>query len=397
MQLVEQHRIDRADSRWAAIDAAAFASKNLYNAALYLTRQHFIATDRLIAYEELARTMKHTDEFRALPAKVAQWVLKQVSFAWRSFVAVRAAWQADPSKFRGRPGLPKYLEKTGRNLLVYTTQALSRPAYLTGLIRPSGVPIEVRSQHGATLQQVRLVPKKTHYVVEVIYEQAVEAQPLNPEWVAGIDIGLDNLAALASNKPGCVPVVVNGRPLKAINQFYNKRMAAAQRHIAPLFTSRTLDELADKRYRRIQHYLHNASRRLIDYLVQEEIGTLVIGQNKDWKQGLNLGARTNQNFVTIPHARFVQMLCYKAALVGIQVILTEESYTSKCSFLDLEPLCHHDHYLGRRIHRGLFRAASGQTLHADINAALNIIRKVIPDAFGKGIEGIVVCPARLAL
>ncbi|MBA3534800.1 MAG: hypothetical protein H0T73_23050 [Ardenticatenales bacterium] len=118
MQLVEQHRINRADPRWAAIDAAAFASKNLYNAALYLTRQQFIATERLIAYEELARTMKHSDEFRARPAKVAQWVLKQVSFAWKSFVAVRAAWRADPSKFRGRPGLPKYLEKTGRNPLV---------------------------------------------------------------------------------------------------------------------------------------------------------------------------------------------------------------------------------------------------------------------------------------
>src|SRR5215831_131528 len=126
MQLVEQHRIDRHDTRFAAIDAAAFASKHRYNAALSLTRQAFIHQQRIISYKELARDMKTSEEYRALPAKVAQWVLRQVTLAWKSYFAACAAWEANPSRFLGHPKLPKYLDKRGRNLLTYTEQAISR-------------------------------------------------------------------------------------------------------------------------------------------------------------------------------------------------------------------------------------------------------------------------------
>ena len=125
-------------------------------------------------------------------------------------------------------------------------------------------------------------------------------------------------------------------------------------------------------------------------------GKVIIGKNDGWKQGVNLGRRTNQTFVMLPHAQFIHMLTYKAELHGIAVILTEESYTSKCSFLDAEPLGHQERYVGRRVHRGLFQAADGRRINADVNGAANIIRKVAPAAFGLGSRGPVVHPVRLA-
>jgi putative transposase len=131
--------------------------------------------------------------------------------------------------------------------------------------------------------------------------------------------------------------------------------------------------------------------------VTQRIGTLVIGKNDGWKQAIRLGKRTNQAFVSLPHARFIAMLRYKAELVGIQVMVSEESYTSTCSFLDLEPVGKHEVYAGKRVKRGLFRASDGRCLNADINGAYNILRKVVPNAFGNGIGGVVVHPVRIAL
>jgi putative transposase len=397
MQLVEQHRIDRHDPRFAAIDAAAFASKNLYNAALYATRQAFIHQRRVTTYEELARDLKASVEFRALPAKVAQWVLRQVTLAWKSYFAACAAWEDDPFCFLGHPKLPKYLDKRGRNLLTYTEQAISRAPKNRGFVVPSGLNIHVETRQTA-IDQVRIVPHASHYTVEVIYERAVTPAEVDPARVASVDIGLNNLAAVTFNQPGLTPFLVNGRPLKAINQWYNKRRARLQAKLPQgIFTSRQLDILADKRQRQMADHLHVASRRIVDRLVKHRVAMLVIGKNDGWKQVIGLGKRTNQNFVFVPHARFVELLRYKAQLVGIRVVVSEESYTSKCSFLDLEPVGQQEVYAGKRVKRGLFQAAGGRRLNADINGAYNILRKVVPDAFGNGIGGVVVHPVRLAL
>jgi putative transposase len=399
MQLVEQHRIDGHDPRWAAIEVAAFASKNLYNAALYLTRQAYIVDHTILSYGQLDKLLQSNSEYRALPAKVAQWVLKQVCLVWKSYFAACAAWEADPSRFLGHPRLPKYRDKQGRNLLIYTEQAISRHPKNAGWIVPSGLSIRVATKHAfETIAQVRIVPHATHYTVEVIYERAITPADVDPRWVAGIDLGVNNLATLTTNQPGFTPLLVNGRPLKAVNQFYNKRCAHYQTLLPEgQHTSHRLDVLADKRKRQVDGYLHVASRRVVDHLVQHRIGTLVIGKNDGWKQGIALGKRTNQTFVFLPHARFIQMLTYKAQLAGIQVILTEESYTSKCSFLDDEPLVHQVEYVGKRVKRGLFMTAKGQRINADVNGAYNILRKVVPNAFGNGIEGVVVHPVRLRL
>jgi putative transposase len=396
MQLTEHHILSRGDSRFALIDQAAFAAKNLYNAANYLVRQSFITHEGYLNYYDVHTQMKAHEAYQALPRKVSQQVLRMLDKNWQAFFAAMRVYRENPGKFRKRPGLPRYLHKTeGRYVLVYTIQALSKPALARGVIVPSGLAIEIRTKQ-TRIAQVRIVPKGQFYVMEVVYEKDVEPAAVDPNLVAGIDVGLNNLAAITSNKPGFVPVLVNGRPAKYINQSYNKRRAQLQAKLGQPGRTKRMERLTTKRTRQINHYLHTHSRRIIDVLVAEGIGTLVIGKNDGWKQEISIGKRNNQNFVQVPHARFIQMLTYKAELVGIQVILTNESHTSKCSFLDDEPICHHEQYAGKRIKRGLFRAASGQLINADVNGAYNILRKAIPGAFGQGKAGVVVHPVGIA-
>ncbi len=382
------------------IDEATFASKNLYNAAMYVKRQAYIHEHHhIISYSDLDKVMQPTEQYKALPAKVAQWVLKQVCAAWDSYFASIAEWNVAPGKFLGHPKLPKYLDKQGRNLLVYTSQAISRDPKNAGWVVPSGVPIRVATPLShAQMAQVRLVPKATHFVVEVVYEREPEPKPVDPALIASIDIGVNNLAAITSNKRGFTPLLVNGRPLKSLNQAYNKQREHRQKRLLPdQMNSRALDEMTDHRHRAITSYLHTASRALIDLLVREGIGTLVIGKNVGWKQEANMGKKNNQSFVFIPHARFIQMLQYKAELVGIQVVTIEESHTSKCSFLDLEPICHQDHYLGKRVKRGLFVASTGQAINADVNGSYNILRRYASSVFAQGVASFVTRPIPLRL
>ncbi|MDJ0501851.1 MAG: IS200/IS605 family accessory protein TnpB-related protein [Nostocales cyanobacterium LE14-WE4] len=135
---------------------------------------------------------------------------------------------------------------------------------------------------------------------------------------------------------------------------------------------------------------------LLNQLVSQNITHLIIGKNENWKQNINLGSKTNQNFTNIPHARFIQQLEYKAKLVGIKVQIVEESYTSKCSFLDFEPIKKHEKYLGKRVKRGLFRSQSGQPYSADLNGSLNILRKVVGESIfdRNSVERLVVSPVR---
>ena len=289
MQLVEQHIIKRSDSRFAAIDVAAFKAKNLYNAALYLVRQSFIFENRYPGYEDLYHQMKGHEAYRALPTKVAQQVLRLLDKNWQSYFAACEAYREDPSKFRKHPKMPHYKHKTdGRYALVYTIQALSRPGVRRGLIQPSMLPITIQTKQ-THIAQVRIVPRSGFYVVEAVYECQETAPSGNPALYAAVDIGVDNLAAITANKKGFVPRLVNGRPMKSTNQFYNKRKAELQTALGHEGTTARMERFTAKRTRRINHYLHTASKAIIALLVAEGIGTLVVGKNPLWKQQVDLG------------------------------------------------------------------------------------------------------------
>ncbi len=334
MQLTEQHVIDRSDPRFASIDAEAFKCKNLYNAALYKVRQSFIFEHKYLNYKKMDKLMQSHEAYRALPRKVAQWVLKGLHNNWKSYFEACKAYKEHPEKFTGHPKLPKYKHKTeGRNILVYTLQALSggqtlnkdggKGALQHSIIKPSMLPIEIKTQQDPKqIDQVRIIPRNGHYVVEVIYSKKPVQAKVGPSFCVAIDLGVTNLAAITSNREGFIPRLVNGRTLKAMNQWYNKRMKELKLCLPKEDRERVtkqMEQITNHRNRQVNHYLHAASKRMIDFLVKEGVGTIIVGKNPLWKQEVGMGKRNNQNFVAIPHARFIDMLTYKAELVGIQI------------------------------------------------------------------------------
>jgi putative transposase len=414
MQLVEQHIISKSDPRFRSIDEMAFASKNLWNLANYSVRQSFIFEHTYLDNTAVYHLVKSSDAYQALPRKVSNQVLIQLAQAWTAFFEEMEAYREHPERFTGRPKLPTYKHKTeGRNLLVFELGAIWKAHLAQREIAVSqlGWLVETK-QNPKQVKQVRIVPKADHYVVEVVYQAEVRPAQGDPNLFVALDPGVSVLAALTSNKPGFTPRLVAGGPLKATNQLYNKQREHEQKKLAKgkdkRFTSHHLDRITTKRTRRIMHYLHTASRRIIDLLVEEGIGTLVIGKNPFWKQGVELGRKHNQQFVQIPHARFIEMLSYKAELVGLRVIVTEESYTSKASFLDRDVLPTYDpaqgaeqedkpRFSGRRDGRW-YRVKGRAAIHSDVNGSYNIGRKVFPTAFGGlGIEATAVRPRRLAV
>jgi len=404
MQLAERHIIKSTEHRFAEIDELAFKSKNLYNAANYVIRQSFTYGWGYINYNEMNRLMKYHQAYKALPAKVSQQILMILDKNWKSFFEAVKAYKADDSKFTGRPKLPKYKDKAkGRNILIYTIQAISSQQLKKGIIKLSGTEILINTKvNPDRICQVRLVPKCDSYVIEVIYDEP-ESTVSNDILAASIDLGLNNLVALTSNQPGFIPLLINGRPLKSINQFYNKRSSHLQSQLkGSRKSSPRIQRLTRCRNQKVDNYLHHTSRLIVDYLVAQKIGTLVIGKNAQWKTEIDLGKQTNQNFVSIPHARLIEMLEYKARLVGVKVIVQEESYTSKSNFLNLDPIPVYGHtgaddmvFSGKRIKRGLYKTSVGQLINSDVNGAYNILRKAIPNAFSNGIESCVVQPRRV--
>ena len=336
--------------------------------------------------------------YRYLPTKVSKQIVRRVSEAWKGWLAALKDCYKHPEKYLGKPKIPGYKHKErGRNIVIYSIDAISKPALTKGIIKLSQTNIEF-STNKKNVNQVRIVPKLNHYVIEVVYT-VNEPVKSTGKYSAGVDLGLNNLMAITSNHPGIKPLLINGRPLKSINQFFNKRVAASQ----SIEAWRQIKELNSKRDRRIDNYLHTVSRRVIDWCQLNDIGQLIIGNNSGGKQNINIGKKNNQEFTKIPHAKLINLLTYKAQLAGIEVVLTEESYTSKASALDGDKLPVYQPktevkpvFSGKRVKRGLYKTNTGKTINADTNGSLNIARKVIPN-FMDGIEGLPFIPVVLGL
>ncbi|BAG03626.1 RNA-guided endonuclease InsQ/TnpB family protein [Microcystis aeruginosa] len=403
MLVAERHIIKKGHRFWAEIDNLSWQSKNLYNSANYLIRQNFIYGHGYLTYNQMASLMKKTEQYQALPAKVSQQVLRGLDWNWKSFFAASSEFKSHPDKFLVKPKIPGYKEqKKGRNLLVYTIQSLSKVGLRQGLVKLSGTSIALPTRVAERIAEVRIVPKCDCYVIEVIYEKTEQFLAPN-EKIAAIDLGIDNFMAVTSNQPDFIPLLINGRPLKSLNQFYNQRRAKLQ-SLLNRQSSQRIRRLTRCRNQKVDDYLHKASRYLVKLLVDQQITTLVIGNNPGWKQEVNLGKVNNQKFVTIPHARLIEMISYKCQLVGISVILQEESYTSASNFLNDDPLPVYGQitekpvFSGKRISRGLYRTDRGFLCQSDVMGSYNILRKAFPNAFNcYGIERCVVHPRRINL
>ncbi len=379
-------------------------SKNLWNEANYVIRQEFINNRKWIRYNVLNGKLKTSENYKLLNAQSAQQTLKVLDHSWNSFFKSIKEWSKNPEKFLGRPKLPGYKSKDGENILIFTNQQVRiKDDYLT-FTRKLPLKIKTRLGKDTKLNQVRIIPKGSNYTCEIVYEKQSEEGEINKRWYArrinkiriiGIDMGIRNIVTIANNI-GEIPIVIKGGVLKSMNQFYNKEKAQLQSIYDKQgikFGTR-MSQLNSKRNHKIKDMMHKISRYTIDYCLEHNIGTIIIGKNDNWKQESNMGKKNNQNFVSIPHYRLIQMLQYKAEECGIVIKLQQESHTSKCSFLDMEPICHQETYIGNRFTRGLFKSANGLIINSDVNGALNIIRKAIPNAFAKGIEDVGLHPVR---
>jgi putative transposase len=398
MHLVEKYIIDKNHSLFKEAESLCFLSNNLFNYANYIIRKNLLfKTGEYLNYNAIQKQCQGTPDYTALPAKVSQQVLLRLHESGQAFFSADKEYKQHPDKFKSAPRIPKYKHKTlGRNVITYTSQAVSKSALKKGLIHLSQTQIFLAT-HVKEVCQVRIVPGIYRYQIEIVCFKPVSLERRVTGTIAGIDIGLNNLATLTENQPGFKPLVINGKPLKSINVYYHKNKASLQFKGQPeIKTSHRLRRrLTHKCNCKIDNYLHSASRSIINHRAANSIETLVIGKNDSGQTGRNLGKKTNQNMVSIPHAKFMEMLTYKAQLVGINVVVVTEEYTSKCSFQDNEPLWKQDYYQSRAIKRGLFRNRNGTLSNAYVNGSLNIIRKAFPNAFVEGIQRVVVPPVRI--
>lgn len=389
----EKHFIKQGSSIYNTIDELCHKSKNIYNYANYIVRQEFINNKNWIRYNELAGVVKDSTPYKELGSNTGQQTLRILDRAWKSFFVAIGDWSKNKSKYLGKPNLPSYLPRDGRFVLVADKNKFSIES--DSFIRFSWKPLRVLNGKFKTKSigrpiQIRFVPKKNLYVMELVYEVVVPELVLETSRIIGIDIGVNNLATVGNNAR-LQPFIINGKPLKSMNQYYNKKKAKFQSELKIKHDknwSNRLQQLTQKRNNKIDDYMHKASRFVVDYCIRNNFDTIVIGKNDGWKQKVQLYKRINQNFTQIPFDSFIHKIQYKAEDAGIKVITTEESYTSGTSFLDNEKPNKGFYNKSRRVARGLFKSDSGDLINADLNASYQIIKKVFPKAFANGIEGV---------
>ena len=337
--------------------------------------------------------LKGTEVYKDVPyATCSQICIQEKCREWKSFYRATAEYTKDPKKFQGHPHVPGYLDpKTGRGSLVITSQnfkvdeagKVTMPKFLSS--------IHIRARH-RNIRQIRIKMFNDSILISLMYEK--EEKQICRTKVMGIDLGVNNLIAAAWDSEDR-PVIINGKPLKSINQYYNKARAHMQKE-AKVYngknSTKRLNKLTAKRNRKIKDYMHKASRKIVDMAISSGVGLIVIGSNHGWKQEVHMGNITNQNFVSIPYKTLTDMIAYKARLEGIEVKTVRESYTSGTSYLDGEKPAREYYDKARRVKRGLFKSNSGIMINADVNAAYQMIKlgstRAIPIKTGEQITKI---------
>ena len=376
MILVEQQIIKSNHPHFNELRDLMSVSKSLYNMALYNVRQHYFESKnddsvkyKFLSYVENWKKLKTTEVFQSLDSHCGQEIIKLVDKSFKSFFTLIC--KKKQGDYQEKINIPHY-KKEGEYCPLIFPQF---PKIKNGTIRIPKSKMSFKTKV-ENVKQFRFIHKGNHIILEVLYEVEEPALLEDNGRYAAIDLGIDNLCSVSSNC--CNSFIINGKPVKSINQYYNKKKAKLQRRVKKCQNrnkSKRLNKLTEKRNRKIKDYFHKTSRYIVNQLVSNQINTLVIGYNKGWKQEVNIGKRNNQKFVGIPFNTLLEMLHYKCNLVGISMIITEESYTSKCSFIDNEEIKKKENYLGKRTKRGLYRSKDGRTINADINGSYNIMRK----------------------
>ena len=366
-------------------------AKNLANEAIYNVRQYYFAEGEFLKYEKNYVLLKNSPNYKALNSNMAQQILKEVDGSFKSFFGLLKLAKQGKYAFKDCK-LPHYLPKDG-----YTTLVI-------GFVRLNGNKLILPFSNGfkkthkaveitippilldKRVKEIRIIPKAKarFFEIQYIYEAECSQRNLNTNNALALDLGINNLVTAVSSQGKSF--IIDGRRLKSINQWFNKENARLQsikdkQNFGKSTTNRQ-KAIARDRNNKVNDYMNKAARKIINYCIANDIGTLVAGYNETFQCSSRIGRQNNQNFVNIPYGQLRGKLEYLCELNGIVFVKQEESYTSKASFWDKHdiPVYNADNpqeypFSGKRVHRGLYKTASGKTLNADVNGALNIMRK----------------------
>jgi len=369
-------------------------AKNLYNLANWYIRQDFFNLNNILSYYDLDFILKTKQAYKSLSSQTSQQILKYIALNWKSYFKALNEYNLNFKKFKKKPKIPRYKKKNGESVVIFTNQQCRiKQGFLHFPKRINIDPIKTRITE--RLKEVRIIPLGAKYKVEIVYEKGEKGLGLDKKHILSIDLGLNNLITAVNNN-GYKPFIIKGGIIKSINQYYNKQLAyyrSIENKKGNFVDTKRIQKLYLTRNNKLNTIFHRISKNIIEYCTSNNIGRILIGYNHGWKQKINIGKQSNQKFVQIPFLKLAKQIEYKAQLKGIDVLTVNENHTSKCSFLDNEPIRKHEKYVGKRISRGQFKSSKGILINADVNGAYNIMKKAFPKAISvDGIEAFGLMP-----
>ena len=376
---------------YKSIKELCHIAKNLTNEAIYNVRQYYFTEDKFLKYEKNYTLLKSSPNYKELNSNMAQQILKEVDGSFKSFFGLIKLAKQGKYSFKDCK-LPRYLPKDGYTTLVIGFVRLNGNKLIlpfSNNFKKTHKVVEITIPPvllDKKVKEIRILPKTNarYFEIQYIYETECIQRNLNTQNALALDLGVNNLVTAVSSTGKSF--IVDGRRLKSINQWFNKENVRLQsikdkQHFGKKPTNRQ-KAIARDCNNKVNDYMNKAARMIIDYCINNDIGTLIAGYNVTFQRNSHIGKQNNQNFVNIPYGRLRDKLAYMCELNGITYVEQEESYTSKASFWDKDniPVYNNDNpkeyeFSGNRVHRGLYETANGKTFNADINGALNIMRK----------------------
>ena len=374
-----------------SIKELCHTAKSLTNEAIFNVRQYYFNEGEFLKYEKNYVLLKNSSNYKALNSNMAQQILKEVDGSFKSFFSLLKLAKQGKYSFKDCK-LPRYLPKDGYTTLVIGFVRLNGNKLIlpfSNSYKKTHKSVEIKMPpilFDKKVKEIRIIPKANarFFEIQYIYEAECVQRNLNTNNALALDLGINNLVTAVSSKGKSF--IIDGRRLKSINQWFNKENARLQsikdkQHFGKKTTDRQ-KTIARDRNNKVNDYMNKAARKVIDYCIANDIGTLVVGYNETFQRGSNIGKKNNQNFVNIPYGQLRSKLEYLCKLNSIAFVKQEESYTSKASFWDKDdiPIYNNDNpqsytFSGKRIHRGMYQCLNGKCLNADVNGALNILRK----------------------
>lgn len=387
-------KIDLPKNELRVVKAMCNESRRLYNSALYQVRRYYRDNDKAyLSYPSVDKLMRESQPhiYKRLPSQLAQNTERKLNQDYNSFFGLLKLKNEGKYDAKVRP--PKYKNDRGLFSIYFGTRTFVRKGDMVQLtvskfhrnifgVRFLYIPFP-KHLEGQDLKEIEVVPKGYgRFEAHFKYDSPIYGpiQKVSRRGSLSIDLGISNLASCVSTKGDAF--LIKGLQLKSINRFWNKKRAnlasrkdQEKNKILKMRLENDIAQMTFKRNRQVKDFLHKASHQIVEYAVKENLESIIVGKNVGWKVSINIGKKNNQTFVQIPHAKLIDYISYKAKNHGIKVIEQEESYTSKCDSLALERVTKHPEYLGRRTKRGLYKSSTGVVLNADVNGAINILRK----------------------